>query len=151
MGLVHGKNLTQTSYFDIDYSGNGPETISFEFHIENLNAVKELYVSLYDIAVGEQLPKDGDEVYFNTKVTYIVNNNEQIMFSNGANKVNYNELYVAQGQKQKVSLNELNTVCKIPSNQKAVIKIEMERKTIVSRFEIKNNIKVNLSTTAPPV
>lgn len=147
-GFGSWKNLTQTSYFDKDYEGSA-ETIGFEFRIQNLNTEKDLYVSLYDIAVGEQFPQDGNEVYFYTTVIYNVNGQQTTIFSNKGEKENYNETYVAQGQKQKVSLNSKNTACKIPVNQSAVIKIEMERKTIVKQFEIKNNIKVNLSTTAP--
>lgn len=151
-GFGSWTNLNTKSYFDKNYDKSEPETIMFEFHVTNLSYQDDLYISLYDIAVGEQLPSQGNEVYFYTTISYEINGAETIMFTNSEPKVNY-DMYINQGQSQKITLNTESTVCKLgkiesgnmPVNAK--IKIKMERKTIVSRFNIKNNIKVNFSTS----
>lgn len=131
------------SYFDSSYDSENLENFEYKIQITNLNEVKNLVVSMADVAVGEKVVNSEKEILFYTTITYQIDNgSNNVMFCNKEdNLVNY-DLYSGN---QKVSINNDKAQVLEP-NQKISIGIKIERKTKVTSFNIKNNIKISLST-----
>lgn len=128
------------SKFDVEYSGEAPETFSYIIKITNLNPNKDLAITLADIAVGEKIKTNKTVICFYTTITYDIGGVDSgVLFSNKEGQEVNEQLYTS-GQK----VVDINNKTVIPINSYTIIKVELERKTLIEPFQFVNNFRINI-------